>query len=60
MEYGGMNFVEAVNDLAARVGMQVPAQQPEPRSGPGEIGSSGWPQNQSRMTAALFGIWLRQ
>ncbi|SEL43381.1 DNA primase [Nitrosovibrio tenuis] len=33
MEYSGMSFVEAVNDLAARVGMQVPAQQSEPRSG---------------------------
>jgi DNA primase len=26
MEYAGMNFVEAVTDLAARVGMRVPAQ----------------------------------
>ncbi len=36
MDYSGTNFVEAVNDLAARVGMQVPAQQPESRSGTGE------------------------
>ena len=32
MEYNGMTFVEAVNDLAARVGMQVPAQQSESHS----------------------------
>ncbi|HVW65710.1 MAG TPA: DNA primase [Nitrosospira sp.] len=30
MEYAGMNFVEAVTDLAARVGMRVPAQKLEP------------------------------
>ncbi len=36
MEYGGMNFIEAVNDLAARVGMQVPVQQPEFRHGMAE------------------------
>ncbi len=30
MEYGGMDFVEAVNDLATRVGIQVPVQKPEP------------------------------
>lgn len=29
MEYGGMHFVEAVNELAARVGLQVPVQQAE-------------------------------
>lgn len=28
MEYSGMHFVEAVNDLAARVGLQVPVSQP--------------------------------
>lgn len=33
MEYGGMHFVEAVNELAARVGLQVPVQQAE--AGPG-------------------------
>jgi DNA primase len=33
MEYGGMHFVEAVNDLAARVGLQVPVQQAERGSG---------------------------
>jgi DNA primase len=33
MEYGGMHFVEAVNDLAARVGLQVPVQQAETGSG---------------------------
>ena len=31
MEYGGMNFVEAVKDLADRVGMQVPQQRTEDR-----------------------------
>ncbi|HEU4854588.1 MAG TPA: DNA primase, partial [Nitrosospira sp.] len=34
MEYGGMHFVEAVNELAARVGLQVPVQQAETGSGP--------------------------
>src|SRR5512133_1578014 len=38
MDYSGMNFVEAVNDLAARVGMQVPVQQAEARSGAAEGG----------------------
>lgn len=33
MEHGGMHFVEAVNELAARVGLQVPAQQAETGSG---------------------------
>jgi DNA primase len=54
MDYSGTDFVEAVNDLAARVGMQVPAQQPESRSGTGEIGSSGWPQNQSQDDSSSF------
>jgi DNA primase len=36
MEYGGMNFIEAVSDLAARVGMRVPVQQPESRPGMSE------------------------
>jgi DNA primase len=39
MEYNGMNFVEAVNDLAARIGLQVPVQQPESGSGVAESGS---------------------
>ena len=44
-----MNFVEAVNDLAARVGMQVPVQQAETRSGAAEGGFlPGSPQNQSQ------------
>jgi DNA primase len=48
MDYSGMSFVEAVNDLAARVGMQVPAQ-PELRSRAAETGSSSeWLQNQSQ------------
>src|SRR5690349_6276257 len=29
MEYDGMHFVEAVSELAARIGLQVPAQQAE-------------------------------
>ena len=36
MEYGGLNFVEAVNDLADRVGIQVPTQQSEPHPGVSE------------------------
>lgn len=32
MEYSGLSFVEAVKDLAARVGMQVPVQESEPGS----------------------------
>ncbi|MBA4143886.1 MAG: DNA primase [Nitrosospira sp.] len=36
MEYIGMDFVEAVKDLAGRVGMQVPAQPREPRFGTAE------------------------
>src|SRR4051794_31670859 len=39
MEYQGLNFVEAVNDLASRVGMQVPTQQMESRSGASGAGS---------------------
>lgn len=38
MEYRGMHFVEAVNELAARIGLQVPVQQPEPH-GTAESGS---------------------
>ncbi len=30
IEYNGLSFVEAVNDLAASMGMPVPEQQPEP------------------------------
>jgi DNA primase len=40
MEYNGMNFVEAVNDLAARIGLQVPVQQTESRSGAAESESA--------------------
>ena len=39
MEYGGMSFVEAVKDLAARVGMQVPVPESEPRPGAAGSGS---------------------
>lgn len=38
MEYGGMHFVEAVSELAARVGLQVPVQQAE--TGPGSQSDS--------------------
>lgn len=45
MEYGGMHFVEAVNDLAARVGLQVPVQQADAGSGsqadPAQAGPHG-------------------
>ena len=33
MDFSGMNFVEAVTDLATSVGMQVPVQSPERQSG---------------------------
>ena len=50
MEYQGLNFVEAVNDLAARVGMQVPTHpthQVESRSGGSGTGShAGLAQNE--------------
>ena len=39
MEYGGLNFVEAVKDLAARVGMQVPVQESVSPFGTPEPGS---------------------
>ncbi|KIO49921.1 DNA primase [Nitrosospira sp. NpAV] len=42
MEYGGMSFVEAVGDLAARAGIQVPVQEAESlRRTPGAGSSSG-------------------
>lgn len=41
MEYGGMSFVEAVKDLAARVGLQVPVPESNPRPGAPESGSRG-------------------
>src|SRR5690242_4251948 len=31
MEYEGLSFVEAVNDLARKAGMQVPSEQPQLR-----------------------------
>ena len=39
MEYGGMSFVEAVNDLAGRVGMQIPEKESEFRPGIPDPGS---------------------
>ncbi|MDQ3186922.1 MAG: DNA primase [Pseudomonadota bacterium] len=39
MEYGGMSFVEAVKDLAARVGLQVPVSESDSRPGAPESGS---------------------
>ncbi|SEO79485.1 DNA primase [Nitrosovibrio sp. Nv6] len=51
MEYGGMNFVEAVNDLASRAGLQVPVQQPESHRGTEESASgSGLAQSNVRGT----------
>lgn len=46
MEYGGMNFVEAVSELAARVGMQVPVQESEsfrPAREAGSLSSAATP-----------------
>lgn len=49
MEYGGMNFVEAVKDLADRVGMQVPEQKREDRSGvPGVAGGEAGTESSSQ------------
>ncbi len=52
MEYGGLNFIEAVNDLADRVGMQVPQQQPESR--PGMAASGG--QSTGNSSQDLFEV----
>jgi DNA primase len=41
MEYGGLTFVEAVKDLAARVGMQVPERAPEPGPPAAAPGAAG-------------------
>ena len=41
MEYVGMDFVEAVNDLASRVGMQVPIQKKDIRPGVPDFKGSG-------------------
>ncbi|HJT51357.1 MAG TPA: DNA primase [Nitrosospira sp.] len=38
MEYRGMEFVEAVHDLAARIGLQVPVEQRELQRGTGPSG----------------------
>jgi DNA primase len=51
MEYAGMNFVEAVTDLAARVGMRVPAQQPETHpENPGSASDSQQETAQARQS----------
>lgn len=39
MEYNGMSFVEAVNDLAARIGVQVPVELPHTSPGTAGAGS---------------------
>ncbi|SCY64950.1 DNA primase [Nitrosospira sp. Nl5] len=44
MEYGGLSFVEAVKDLAARVGMQVPV--PESESGSQSRMKQGKPEGE--------------
>jgi DNA primase len=41
MEYSGLGFVEAVKDLAARVGMQVPERAPEPGPATAAPGTAG-------------------
>ena len=56
MEYAGMNFVEAVTDLASRVGMRVPAQKSaysaEPGSGSGSR-QGAMPARQSGPEASI-------
>jgi DNA primase len=39
MEYSGMGFVEAVNDLAARIGMKVPEVTPSPQDAAKQVQS---------------------
>jgi DNA primase len=41
MEYSGLTFMEAVKDLAARVGMKVPEVAPEPRAASSTAGAVG-------------------
>jgi DNA primase len=41
MEYSGMSFVEAVKDLAERVGLQVPDERPHRTEAPSGAGSQG-------------------
>lgn len=55
MEYGGLNFVEAVKDLAARTGMQIPVQDSASSSGTSEPGSQSCsPEGDPRKTKNSF------
>ncbi|MEE8208011.1 MAG: DNA primase, partial [Nitrosomonadaceae bacterium] len=54
MEYVGMDFVEAVNDLASRVGMQVPVQKKDVR--PGMLIYKGGGQDKETPSQDLFEV----
>ncbi len=55
MEYSGMSFLEAVKDLAIRVGMQIPAPESDPRPGIPESGpQSRWSESDPRRTKNSF------
>ncbi len=54
MEYVGMDFVEAVNDLASRVGMQVPVQKKDIR--PGMLLYKGGGQDEENPSQDLFEV----
>ncbi|TDI81129.1 MAG: DNA primase [Betaproteobacteria bacterium] len=54
MEYVGMDFVEAVNDLASRVGMQVPVQKKDIRHGMPDF--KGCRQNKENSSQDLFEV----
>jgi len=54
MEYVGMDFVEAVNDLASRVGMQVPVQKKDVR--PGMLIYKGGGQDKENPSQDLFEV----
>ncbi len=65
MEYSGMSFVDAVADLATRVGMQVPIQQADNHPAETEFGPPNYPpeidyeSNNSISSNDLFEIMMR-
>ena len=54
MEYIGVDFVEAINDLASRVGMQVPVQENKEHYGVSDTRSSG--ENKESSFQNLFEV----
>jgi DNA primase len=63
IEYNGLSFLEAVTDLAARVGMQVPAQQSESRTaaaesepGVGDAGEKTYPHESESVSKKLIEV----